>query len=78
MLGVALWLRLRVARLFALFILWLFAILVALLAAFNPRAVAQYWLGLPHMWLVVLALALCAACALFAIHVLSKYKGEFR
>jgi hypothetical protein len=77
-LGSGLWLRLRAARLFVLAVLWFFVIVVPL-GTINPfAAMDHHGPNLPSAWELVLRIAPPFLASLFGIHVLGKYKNEFR
>lgn len=78
LLGLGLWLRLHIARLFVLVILWCIVI-VAPIGIINPFAAMDgYSSNPPPVWHMVLRIAPWVIVALFVIHVLGKYKNEFR
>ena len=76
-LGLGLWLRIKVARLFALVILGLLAALVVVVGVFSaPDAMHYFGLSSRTAWFALMAS--CLAGSMFAMLVLSKYKSEFR
>ena len=78
LLGAGLWLRLRVARGLALVILWFVAIFLPL-GLINPFAAMDNPApNPPSAWHLALLIYPWVVVSLFAIHVLGKYKDEFR
>ncbi len=78
LLGAGLWLRLHIARGLALMILWFVAIFLPL-GLINPfAAMDSSDPSLPSVWYLALLIYPWVAVSLFAIHVLGKYKNEFR
>lgn len=78
LLGLGLWLRQHIARIFALAILW-FVVIVVPVGMINPFAAMDgYGPNPPSVWSLVLQIAPWVVASLFVIHVLGKYKHEFR
>jgi hypothetical protein len=78
LLGTGLWMRLHVARLLALVILW-FVVIFVPLGMINPFAAMDvYGPNPPSVWRLVMQIAPWVVVSLFVIHVLGKYKSEFR
>ena len=78
LLGLGLWLRQHIARIFVLVMLW-FVVIVVPVGMINPfAAMDDYGPSPPSVWHLVLQIAPWVIASLFAIHVLGKYKHEFR
>jgi hypothetical protein len=79
LLGLGLWLRQHIARIFALLMLW-FVVIVVPLVMFNPFAALDgaYGPNSPPAGTIILQPMPWVVASLFAIYVLGKYKHEFR
>lgn len=78
MLGLGLWLRLHIARLLALGLLWLIVVVVPI-GVINPfAAMGNQGPNLAPMGDLVLRIAPWLIVSLFVIYVLGKHKREFR
>lgn len=78
LLGLGLWLRQHIARIFVLVMLW-FVVIVIPIGLINPfAAMNDYGPNPPPVSHLVLQIAPWVVASLFVIHVLGKYKHEFR
>jgi hypothetical protein len=78
LLAVGLWHRLHAARLFVLVVLW-FVVIVVPIGVINPfAAMDSYGNSPPSVWALIFKVAPWVVGSLFVIHVLGKYKREFR
>ncbi len=77
-LAIGLWLRYSVARWVAIVVLWVVAVAVPL-GTVNPfAAMDELGPNPPPLWQLLIKVAPWVIGPLFAVHVLGKYKKEFR
>jgi len=78
-LGIGLWLRQHIARILALIILWFVAVVVPLVM-FNPFAALDgvYGPSSTPLGQIILQPLPWVVASFYAIHILGKYKREFR